>query len=123
MALFQRKRVQRCLFCTILPMPAYASAILAAGWFFWLTPFLLIKRNPARGAKLDRRARWGVLLEALAYSMLWWGKFWTRPPQDWRIVLSIFLFLFGGLLSWASGPSLGLQLPIVAGLNPDPQLV
>ena len=85
MAVLQPKSVQRCLFCTILPMPAYASAILAAGWFFWLTPFLLIKRNPAPGAKLDRRARWGVLLEALAYSMLWWGNFWTRPPQGWRI--------------------------------------
>jgi len=123
MAVLEPKSVQRCLFCTILPMPAYASAILAAGWFFWLTPFLLIKRNPAPGAKLDRRARWGVLLEALAYSMLWWGNFWTRPPQDWRIVLSIFFFLIGGLLSWTSARALGRQWRIDAGLNPDHHLV
>ena len=84
------------LFCTILPMPAYAYAILAAGWLFWMTPFLLIKRNRAPGAKLDRRARWGVLLEALAYSMLWWGNFWTRSPQPWRVAISVIFFLLAG---------------------------
>jgi len=104
-------------------MPTYAYAILTAGWPFCLTPFLLIKRNPAPGAKLDRRARWGVLLEALAYSMLWWGNFWTRSPQPWRTAISIFFFLLGGLLSWTSARALGRQWRVDAGLNPDHQLV
>jgi protein-S-isoprenylcysteine O-methyltransferase Ste14 len=104
-------------------MPAYAYVILAVGWLFWLTPFLLIKRNRAPGAKLDRRARWGVLLEALAYSMLWWGNFWTRSPQPWRITISVFFLLLAGLLSWTSARALGRQWRIDAGLNPDHQLV
>jgi protein-S-isoprenylcysteine O-methyltransferase Ste14 len=104
-------------------MPAYAYAILAAGWLFWMTPFLLIKRNRAPGAKLDRRARWGVLLEALAYSMLWWGNFWTRSPQPWRVAISVIFFLLAGFLSWTSARALGRQWRIDAGLNPDHQLV
>ena len=104
-------------------MPSYAYAILAAGWLFWMMPFLLIKRNRAPGAKLDRRARWGVLFEALADSMLWWGNFWMRSPQPWRVAISVIFFLLAGFLSWTSARALGRHWRIDAGLNPDHQLV
>jgi hypothetical protein len=48
-------------------MPGYAYAILAAGWLIWMAPFLLAKRNHERPKEVDRRARWGVLLVAVAY--------------------------------------------------------
>jgi protein-S-isoprenylcysteine O-methyltransferase Ste14 len=108
---------------TIAPMPAYAYAILAAGWITWLTPFFLAKRNTQPAKDLDRRARWGVLLVAIAYSMLWQSKFWERSLPGWRAALSIFLLLFAGLLSWTAARALGRYWRIDAGLSPDHELV
>lgn len=47
-------------------MPGYAYAILGAGWLLWMAPFLL-RKTPTAPATLDRRARWGIALEALGY--------------------------------------------------------
>jgi protein-S-isoprenylcysteine O-methyltransferase Ste14 len=107
----------------IAVMPAYAYAILAAGWLLWLTPFLLAKGNTRPAEKLDRRARWGILLVAIAYSILWQNHFWERPLQIWRAMLSIFIFVLGGILSWTGSRALGRQWRIDAGLNPDHELV
>ncbi len=104
-------------------MPAYAYAILAAGLLIWLTPFVLIKRNASAPEKLDRRARWGIVLEVVAYSLLWQGKFWARSPQDWRIALSILFFILASLFSWTGARALGRQWRLDAGLNPDHELV
>jgi protein-S-isoprenylcysteine O-methyltransferase Ste14 len=104
-------------------MPAYAYAILAAGWLVWLTPFFLVKRSSAKPEKRDRRARWGIVLEGLAYSLLWQSKFWARTPENWRVALSVFFFVSAGLLSWTGARSLGRQWRIDAGLNPDHELV
>jgi protein-S-isoprenylcysteine O-methyltransferase Ste14 len=41
----------------------------------------------------------------------------------WRVVLSIFLLLFAGLLSWTATRSLGRYWRIDAGLSPDHELV
>ena len=104
-------------------MPAYAYAIVAAGTLLWFTPFLLIKRNAGPPQKLDRRARWGVLLEVLAYSLLWQNHFWERSPQVWRTALSVFFFMLASLFSWTGARALGRQWRIDAGLNPDHKLV
>ena len=104
-------------------MPPYAYAILAAGWLVWMTPFFLAKRNTEAAAEVDRRARWGVLLEAISYAMLWQSKFWAQPLPGWRIALSVLFFVFAGLLSWTGAQSLGRQWRIDAGLNPDHELV
>src|SRR5690348_3253952 len=48
-------------------MPGYAYTILAAGWLIWMVPFLLAKRRHQGPKQVDRRARWGVLLVAVAY--------------------------------------------------------
>jgi protein-S-isoprenylcysteine O-methyltransferase Ste14 len=103
--------------------PFYAYAILAAGWLIWLSPFLLAKRNAGPPAKLDRRARWGILLVAIAYSLLWQNHFWERPLPDARVVVAIPFFLLAGVLSWTSVRALGRQWRIDAGLNADHELV
>src|SRR5258708_9759770 len=90
-------------------MPSYAYAILAAGWLFWLTPFFLAKRNTERPKELDRRARWGILLVVVAYSMLWQSKFWERSPPVWRVALALLFLLLAGLLSLTCARALGRQ--------------
>jgi hypothetical protein len=59
-------------------MSAHAYAVLAGGWFIWLTPFLLARRTREPAGQLDRRAQWGILLEGVAYSMLWQNNVWER---------------------------------------------
>jgi protein-S-isoprenylcysteine O-methyltransferase Ste14 len=104
-------------------MPVYTYAILACGWFTWLTPFLKARRSSEPAAQLDRRARWGIVLEGVAYSILWQNRFWERPLPVWRVALSIFFFLVASLLSWTGARSLGRQWRVDAGLNPDHELV
>jgi len=105
-------------------MPAYAYAILGVGWFIWMTPFLLryAKRNTERLAKVDRRARWGMLFIAVAYALVWQGSFWKRSPGPWRIVISALLFLVASVLSWTSTRVLGRHWRLDAGLNADHEL-
>ena len=104
-------------------MPTYTYAILVAGWLLWMTPFALIKRasNPAK--QIDRRARWGVVICAVAYAILWQGKFWQRQPHSWQIALSIVSFALGIFLSWTSTRALGRQWRIDAGLSSDHELI
>ena len=104
-------------------MPGYAYVVLAAGWAIWLTPFLLARRHHERAKVIDRRARWGVLLVAVSYSMLWQNSFWARPLPAWRFVLSICCLLSAIVLSWTGARSLGRQWRVDAGLNQDHELI
>jgi protein-S-isoprenylcysteine O-methyltransferase Ste14 len=106
-------------------MPAYAYGILAVGWLAWMTRFILtsIRRKTVRPAKLDRRARWGMLFITIAYALVWQGNFWTRSPGPWRIVIAALLFLVASVLSWTSMRALGQHWRLDAGLNADHELV
>jgi protein-S-isoprenylcysteine O-methyltransferase Ste14 len=104
-------------------MPAYAYAVLAVGWITWVTPFFLVKRRGGKAQTLDRRARWGIVLQGVAYSLLWQNAFWERLPGLWRVALSVFFLALAGLLSWSSARALGRQWRFDAGLNTDHELV
>lgn len=104
-------------------MPTYAYAILGVGWLAWLIPFVLAKRSAEPASTVDRRARWGVLLVAVAYSILWQNRFWERPLPTWRLGASVLFLALAALLSWISARALGRQWRIDAGLNPDHELV
>jgi protein-S-isoprenylcysteine O-methyltransferase Ste14 len=105
-------------------VPAYACAILLAGWLVWVAPFFMVRRGVTQPAgEIDRRARWGVLLVALSYSLLWQGRFWERSLPVWRLGLSVTFLSLAGLLSWTSARTLGRQWRIDAGLNADHELM
>jgi len=104
-------------------MPVYHYVILAAGWLAWMTPFFLIKRRGAKAQRLDRRARWGIVLEGIAYSLLWQNRFWIRSPHVWRTTLSVIFLILAAVLSWSSARTLGRQWRFDAGLNVDHELV
>ena len=104
-------------------MPAYAYAILGAGWIAWCTPFFLVKRSAQAPSKLNRNARWGIAFQMIGYSLLWQGHFWTRSPGLWGLALSVVFFALASLLSWSGAQTLGRQWRIDAGLNADHELV
>jgi protein-S-isoprenylcysteine O-methyltransferase Ste14 len=104
-------------------MNVYAYAVLVAGWLAWLAPFVVLKRRAEPAKSVDSRARWGVALVVIAYSMLWQTKFWERSFELWRMAASILFFLLAALLSWTAKRALGRQWRIDAGLNADHELV
>jgi protein-S-isoprenylcysteine O-methyltransferase Ste14 len=104
-------------------MRTLAYAILAVGMLLWLAPFLLIKRNAQAPQKLNPRARWGILLVFVAYSLLWQNSFWARPLSGWRVAFSIIFLGLAALLSWTGAHALGRQWRIDAALNKDHELV
>lgn len=104
-------------------MPAYAYAILMVGWITWILPFVLVKRREERPQKIDRRARWGILIVALAYSLLWQGSFWKRTLPNWRLLLSVLFLVLASLLAWTATRALGRQWRVDAGLSSDHELV
>jgi len=97
--------------------------ILAVAWLTWVMPFFLAKRSGSEARKLDRRARWGIALQAAAYSLLWQNRFWDRPLDRWRIPVSICFFVGASALSWTAAGALGRQWRLDAGLNKNHELV
>jgi len=104
-------------------VPIYAYVILAAGWLAWFAPFPRNRWNFKTPQRTDRRARWGLLLQMLAYALLWQGRFWARTPGLWRVALCIVFLLLASLLSWSGVQALGRHLRFDAALGADHELV
>jgi protein-S-isoprenylcysteine O-methyltransferase Ste14 len=103
--------------------PPYIYAILAAGWVLWVVPFFLVRRKRTETNRIDKRARWGIVITGVGYALLWQGKFWLRLPQLWQIALSTLLFAIAALISWTALRALGRQWRLDAGLSADHELV
>lgn len=104
-------------------MPWYAYAILIAGTAAWFTPFVIAHRGVKPASTVDRRSRWGVLLQLIAYTLLWQGHFWTRQLPLWRVAACVVLFALAILLAWTSSSALGRHLRVDAALDAEHQLV
>jgi len=103
-------------------MPVYRFTILGAGWILWGAPFLRFKR-PRTPATLDRRARWGMVIQGVAYFVVWFGPFWLRTTPSWQVALATPFFVAGDLIVWGATRALGRHWRIDAGLDPDHELV
>lgn len=97
--------------------------VLLVGWLGWATPFLLAKRSKQPAQTIDRRARWGIALAAVGYSLVWQGRFWERPLPVWHLALSIQFLALADVLAWTATRALGRQWRIDAGLSTDHELV
>jgi protein-S-isoprenylcysteine O-methyltransferase Ste14 len=104
-------------------MPLSIFAVLTTAWVAWTTPFFLIKRKGGAPQTLDRRARWGIVLQAIAYFLVWQPTFWTPSRTPWRISVAVVFLTLGPWLSWTSARTLGRQWRFDAGLNADHQLI
>lgn len=102
-------------------MPLYALA--AAGSLLWAAAFPFFRSGQRGTVSVDRRARWGVVLECAGYSLLWQGSFWLRSPAAWQVGLSVFLFAAASLLSWSAARALGRELRVDAALNAGHELI
>jgi protein-S-isoprenylcysteine O-methyltransferase Ste14 len=104
-------------------MPSYVYVILALGWFFWFLPFPLKRWNQGKPQTSDHRSRWGMLLQVVAYALLWQGHFWVTHPSNWRIAASAIFVILAVLLSWTATNALGRHLRFDAAVTPDHELI
>ena len=103
-------------------MRTYVFLILALAWLAWMAPFFLVKRGP--GAQtIDRRARWGIVLEGVGFAIIWQKPLWIAQPGVWRLGFGVATLVLGPVLTWTSALTLGRQWRFDAGLNADHQLV
>jgi len=104
-------------------MPLYIYGVVIAGIVAWFTPFVLAHRKTTSATTVDKRSRWGMLLQLAAFTLLWQGHFWTRQLAPWRLIVCIVCFGLAALLSWASSRALGRELRIDAALGADHLLI
>lgn len=104
-------------------MPLYAYALIAVATVAWFYPFVPAHQKTPGAAVVNRKSRWGLLLQFIAYVLLWQGHFWTRPLPLWRLIVSVLLFALAIALSWTSSRDLAGQLRIDAALGQDHHLV
>lgn len=97
-----------------------AAALVA--WVVWMVPFFRLPRGgPAQ--QLDRRARWGIVLEGIGFAFVWSQWAWAAAPPAWRQAAAVPFLIAGPVLSWTSARTLGRQWRFDAGLNADHRLV
>jgi len=104
-------------------MPLYAYVLILAGIVLWFYPFVSAHQKTPGASIVNKTSRWGILLQFLAFTLLWQGHFWLRPLPLWRTALSILLFALAIALSWTSSRALAGQLRVDAALGANHHLV
>ncbi len=104
-------------------MPASAYLLIVVGVLVWFYPFIAAHRGTTPASVVNSRSRWGVLLQFVAFTLLWQGHFWERSLPLWRAIVSIILFVLAAVLSWTSCRALAGQLRVDAALGADHRLV
>ena len=99
------------------------SLLVVGGILLWLAPFITAKRGRGSLVAVDRRSRWGLLLEGIALSIMLQSHFWTVTQLSWRVVASAIFFLLAALLSWTATRSLGSQLRFDAAIGEKHELI
>jgi len=96
--------------------------IALACWIAWGLPFFLVKRGAGKPQQLDRRARWGMVLQGVGFALVWKGR-WRMMPGDARILFGIAFLAIAITLSWTATRELGRQWRFDAGVNADHELI
>jgi protein-S-isoprenylcysteine O-methyltransferase Ste14 len=104
-------------------MKAYPYVLLAFGTALWVTPFFFTRTKGQVLVRIEKRARGGVLLQCLGYSILWQSHFWEKPPEHWRTAVAVCFFVVACLISWTAARSLGRQFRFDAAIDSAHMLV
>jgi protein-S-isoprenylcysteine O-methyltransferase Ste14 len=106
--------------------PLFRFVFLLVAWILWIFPFVRGRiRGTQRAITVARAARWGILLVALGFFLVFTHgpEAWNSPWPVWRLSLALPAALAGILLSHSGVRNLGRQWRVDAGLNADHELV
>ena len=106
----------------VVVVPVIPLVVLLVAWVIWMVPFFGMGKRPD-AQKRDRRARWGIGLEAVGFACVWSAWAWTPAFASWRWAAAAPFLIVGPLLSWTSARTLGKQWRFDAALNADHELV
>jgi protein-S-isoprenylcysteine O-methyltransferase Ste14 len=104
-------------------MRAFAYVVILVGIVVWSYPFVSANKGTSPAKIVDRRSRWGMLLQFAAFALIWQGHFWERSLRNWHLAMSVICFVLAALLSWSSTRALAGQLRIDAALGAEHRLV
>lgn len=104
-------------------MPVYVYFVIVFGILVWFYPFVPAHKSTLPARVVNRRSRWGMLLQLIAFSLLWQGHFWKRSLSLWQLVVCLALFVLAALLSWTSSSALSGQLRADAALGAQHKLI
>ncbi len=98
--------------------------ILISLWILWLFPFVVRRRGGGQKATvMVRSARWGMILHALAFAVVWFHTPSQAPPAIAKIIIAILLAALAVVLGFSSTSALGKQWRFDAALNADHALI
>jgi len=103
-------------------VPVYAYIVVIAGVVVWLIPFVLTGWNRSAPLSMDRRARWGLVLEVAGYSLMLQSWFWVSPWAG-RVAASVVCLVLASVLSWTATRALGRHLRFDAAIGANHKLV
>ena len=108
-----------------MPPPLTFAALALAALGLWLLPLLRMRnRNRSKTLQtIDRRARFGVILEGIGYSMLWLSGSWSRHLPTWQWALGLALLITAVTISFLAAAALGDLLRIDASLSTNHRLI
>jgi protein-S-isoprenylcysteine O-methyltransferase Ste14 len=104
-------------------MHLFAYFIVLSGLVIWFYPFVPAHSKTPAAITVNRRSRWGILLQFIAFALLWQGHFWLRSLPLWRSLLSLVLFVLASAFSWSSSRALAGQLRIDAAVGSGDHLI
>lgn len=87
----------------------YCYIIVIVGVVLWLTPFVRTGWSSSATQSVDRRSRWGLVLELIGYALMLQRGFWAVSPELWRVLTSLLCFVLAIALSWTATRALGKQ--------------
>lgn len=97
--------------------------LIVIGTCLWVIPFFLVRTKGQSVLRVDKRARWGILMQFVAYSLLWQGRFWEKSPEWWFLVLSVTMFALASVISWTAARALGSHHRLDAAVEVTHELV
>ncbi len=98
--------------------------ILIALWVAWLFPFAVRRRGGGQKASVTvPAARWGMIVQGLAFAIAWFHTPSQPAPPVARIVVSTALGFLAVFIGFSATSVLGKQWRFDAALNPDHKLI
>jgi protein-S-isoprenylcysteine O-methyltransferase Ste14 len=97
--------------------------VVACGAAAWLAPFILTKHGSKSLAVRDKRARWGMMLQVVAISIVMTSESWAVQRFTRRLVAGATLLAGAVALSWSATRALGRQLRIDAAIGTEHELI
>jgi len=89
-----------------------------------MTPFVRTGWSTSATESVDRRSRWGLVLEVIAYTLMLQSRFWAVSPELWRVLASLLCFVLAIGLSWTATRALGRKhLRFDAAIGAEHELV